>query len=124
MKKIKICTFAILFIMSMTVLAACGRKDSGTNQSTSPSSSSSGTGQGSESSAGGSGTNSGTDSTNGNTGNAGTQESGSGNGASQGSGSEEESSTGVIGGMMDDVEEGMDDMLSGSKGSTETDESK
>jgi len=68
----------------------------------------------------------GSDSTKGNTGNAGTQESSSGSNSSGESqnGVDEESSTGVIGGMMEDVENGMDDMLNGKDDSTAADESK
>lgn len=111
MKKIKVCTFAILFLMTMAVLTACSRKDSGMNQTTSPSGtqSTSGTNQGGMNE-------SGTGSTNGSTG---TQESTSG--STQGNKkADEESSTGVIGGMIDDAEDGVDDMLNGRDASTES----
>lgn len=130
MKRIKICTFAILLILSMTVPAACSRKDSGTNQGTSPSGtqSTSGTNQGgsNESGAGNSGTDSATDNTRGNTGNSGSQESSSGSNSAGGNrnGADQESSTGVIGGMIDDVEEGVDDMFNGKDASTTAEENR
>lgn len=122
MKKMNICTFAILLIMTMAVLTACGRKDSGTNQTTNPSSSqsTSGANQGSMNESGT--TNGGTD--NGNRGNSQMQESTSAGSSSQGGKADEESSTGVIGGMVDDLEDGVDDILNGTETSRGTNESK
>ena len=117
MKKIKITTFAILVVMTVAVLTACSSKDPAMDKNTnpSPSKSTSGTNQGTMNESGES-----------STGNAGTNESGTGSRSTQGNrdGADEESSTGVIGGMIDDVENGVDDMMSGRDTSTGSNENK
>lgn len=119
MKKIKICTFAILLMMTMAVLTACSTKDSGTNETMNPSTSqsTSGTNQGTMNESG--------SDTAGN-GSTGTKESSASKGSGQTNrdGADEESSTGVIGGMIDDVEDGVDDMLNGSDSSSKSNENK
>ena len=104
MRKIKICTAVILMVMTMAVLAACSTKDSDMNQTANPSTtqSTSGTNQNGMNESGAKTT-------------TGSSESGTGSSSSRGdrNGADEESSTGVIGGMIDDVEEGVDDMLDG-----------
>ena len=113
MKKIKITTFAILVVMTVAVLTACSSKDPAMDQTTNQSTS--GTNQGTMNESGES-----------STGNAGTNESGTGSRSTQGNrdGADEESSTGVIGGMIDDVENGVDDMMSGRDASTGSNENK
>lgn len=108
MKKIRFSAFAILLVMTVTLLAACSTKDPGTDQTMNPSStqSTSGTNQGSMNESATNGQR--TDETS----------TGSRNGA------DEESSTGVIGGMIDDVEDGVDDMLDGGDGATRGNENK
>ena len=112
MKKIKITTFAILVVMTVAVLTACSSKDPAMDQTTNPSTSQST-----------SGTNQGTMNE---SGDAGTNESGTGSRSTQGNrdGADEESSTGVIGGMIDDVENGGDDMMIGRDTSTGSNENK
>lgn len=108
MKKIRICMFTILLTMSMLALTACssdnnsGRSNnsSGTTQSTTA------TGSGSGETT--TGTTNGTGSSNGTNGRT--------------NNNQEESSTGVIGGMMDDVERGVDDMIDGSDASNASEE--
>ena len=113
MKKIKITTFAILVVMTVAVLTACSSKDPAMDQTTNPSTSqsTSGTNQGTMNESGES-----------STGNAGTNESGTGSRSTQGN--RDGSSTGVIGGMIDDVENGVDDMMSGRDASTGSNENK
>ena len=96
MRKIKICTAAILMVMTMAVLAACSTKDSDMNQTANPSTtqSTSGTNQNGMNESGAKTT-------------TGSSESGTGSSSSRGD------RNGVIGGMIDDVEEGVDDMLDG-----------
>lgn len=99
MKKIRICFLGVLLAMTLFALTACGRDDNAQNNSN----------------AGGSNTT--TQSTSGgDTGNSTTESSGTGsgttgNGTSGNNSSTQESSTGVIDGMIDDVEQGVNDML-------------
>ncbi len=127
MKRIKIYTFAILLILSVCAVTACRNSGSGNNPSASSSSgvsestgSSSGQGSSTESSRGGSVTGSddpdeieglgGTGMTDG------SDSTGSGvdtDNLTDSSKSESKSSTGVIGGLMDDVEKDVDELMDG-----------
>lgn len=97
MKTIKLSVFAMLLAMMVFGLTACGRNDNAgqnsTSGSTNPSTTQSVTTTGESDSQ--------TEST------------------STNDDVRNESSTGVIGGMIDDVESGVDDMLDGTKGTTD-----
>ncbi|MCI9147897.1 MAG: hypothetical protein HFG73_06480 [Hungatella sp.] len=112
MKKIKTCTIAILIVMTMAVMAACSRKDSDMNQTTGPSA----TQSTSKSSQGGM-----NESSTGSSSSTGTTQDSTARGDRDGA---DEESTGVIGGMIDDVEDGVDDMLNGDGASTKDQENK
>ena len=115
MKKIRISFCTLLLMLAMISLVGCGSTNkSGGSQGTSQTESSSGQGS-STGSEGGSET-----TTGGSRGGAG--ESGSGTSGTGGS-MQEESSTGVIDGLMDDVEQGAED-LTGNGNSAAADESR
>ncbi len=103
MKKIKICMSVILFAMAVCILSACSNKESDKNQTTSPA----GTTQ-STTAAGGSTGGSGNNGTNG----------------TSGSQDEEESGTGVLDDMAEDLEEGADDAMNGPGVTSASDESR
>lgn len=97
MKKIKICMFTFVFMLSVFALTACGGRNNSTNQATQSTTQDSGQGGST------SGSSSGMDQS----GSSQNQGAGMGSGGSN----MEESSTGVIDGMMNDVESGVDDLL-------------
>jgi len=105
--------FTLVFMMSVFALTGCGGGNS-TDQATQSTSQDSG--QGGSQNGSGSGTEQ-----SGSTQNGG---SGYGQGGSQNGSSMEESSTGVIDGMMDDVENGVNDLLDNPTESNHSDESK
>ena len=112
MKKIKRCMCAIMFAMAVWILAACSM-ESDKNQTTSPA----GTTQ-STTSAG-----TGETGTNGTSGTSGTG-TGSRETTDRYDRDEEESSTGVLNGMADDLEEGVDDVLNGPGVTSASDETR
>lgn len=114
MKKIRMSFCILLLTLTVFGLAGCSDKNNG-NQGTTTSQSSQ-----TESSSGQSSSGSGASAESGGSGMSG--ESG-GTGGSAGAGSQEESSTGVIDGLMDDVEKGVDD-LTGQTTSAASDESR
>ncbi len=125
MKKIKLCLFTVMLMMSVSALTACGGKsntsDNGSQSSVQQSSSAGGSGEssgqnqtsgGSDNSNSAGGTNNGT----GNGSNGGGTGSKNGGTSNNGNDTENESSTGVIDGLIDDAESGADDMMDGTKG--------
>ena len=109
MKKMKMSVLFLLALLSVFCLAACGSNTNGSTTGTSSSASQSSSSTAQESTSGGSG-NAGT----GSTGSSGTNASGA---------AKEESSSGVLDGLMEDVEQGVDD-LTGDRDSRASDESK
>lgn len=103
MKKIKVCVLGMMFAMAVFALTACGNRDNATNNTTSAAGTQTTT-QGVTTDIddrGMNGTN-GTNETNGTNNTNGTNE----------------SSTGVIGGIVDDVERGVNDVVDGTEKTT------
>ena len=113
MKKIKICMSVILFAMAVCILSACSNKESDKNQTTSPAGTTPST-----TAAGGSTGGSGNNGTNGTSGTGGTGS------ETSGSQDEEESGTGVLDDMAEDLEEGADDVMNGPGVTSASDESR
>ncbi len=119
MKKMKIPVLFLLALLSVFCLTACGNnKNDSTTGTSAPQTSQSSSSAASESSGGSNDTGSTGDSGN-NGSSAGTKN----DGANAAYNENEESSSGVLDGLMDDVEQGVDD-LTGDDGSRASDESK
>lgn len=117
MKKIRMSFCILLLTLTVFGLAGCSDKNNG-NQGTITSQSSQ-----TESSSGQSSSGSGASEESSGSGMSGESGGSGGAGGSAGAGSQEESSTGVIDGLMDDVEKGVDD-LTGQTTSAASDESR
>lgn len=121
MKKIKFCTFALVFLLAMATLTACKKKDLGAGQGANPpaAQSTSGAGQGSTGTTSGSGSADATTAAGegSSTGASGNSVKGSKNGAAK-------EGRGVLGGMMEDAQKGVNDMINGNGASAGTDAGK